>query len=83
MNWAILTLILSMSSANYVNLGDYISRNIQLKISKYLISPSLHSRLVINFEAKDFEEFKKYLEVCKVKMVEGSEYTLFLDEEEK
>ena len=70
-----------LNNNNFVNLGDYVSKNVQLKISKYLIDNPLYDRMVYNYNAKDFEDFKKYITFfCKVKIVEG-EYNLFLNEE--
>ena len=64
-----------------VNLGEYISRNVQLKISKYLIAPTLYDKYCLNYQAKDFEDFQKYLQdFCKVKVIRGEQYTLFEEE---
>ncbi len=71
-----------LGNNNFVNLGDYVSKNVQTKISKYLIDNPLYDKMVYNYKAKDFEDFKKYITFfCKVKIVEG-EYTLFLNQED-
>ena len=72
-----------LGNNNFVNLGDYIAKNIQSKISNYLIDNPLYDRMVYNYKAQDFEDFKKYItSFCKVKIVEG-DYTMFLNLEEK
>ena len=71
-----------LGNNNFVNLGDYVSKNVQTKISKYLIDNPLYDKMVYNYKARDFEDFKKYITFfCKVKIVEG-EYTLFLNQED-
>jgi hypothetical protein len=71
-----------LNNNNFVNLGDYVSKNVQTKISKYLIDNPLYDKMVYNYKARDFEDFKKYITFfCKVKIVEG-EYTLFLNQED-
>jgi hypothetical protein len=70
-------------TSKIVNLGEYISRNIQLKISKYLIAPTLYEKHCLNYQTENFEELEKYLqEFCKVKIIRGEQYTLFVEAEE-
>jgi hypothetical protein len=70
-------------TSKIINLGEYISRHVQLKISKYLIAPTLYEKYCLNYQAKDFEELEKYLhDFCKVKVIRGNEYTLFVEVEE-
>lgn len=67
-------------SPNTINLGEYISSNVQGKIRNYIIAPTLHERKVINYQPADFEDLKKYLLFfCKVKVSESSGYIFFED----
>lgn len=69
-------------TSKIVNLGEYISNHIQLKISKYLIAPTLYEKHCLNYQTENMEEFEKYLQdFCKVKIIRGNQYTLYLEAE--
>lgn len=62
------------------NLGNFISSNVKNKLSNYIIVPTLYERNVVNYEPKDYEDFKKFLLFfCKVKIIESGGYTIFDD----
>ena len=62
------------------NLGNFISSNVKDKLTHYIIAPSLYERSVVNYEPKNYEDFKKFLVFfCKVKIVESGGYTIFDD----
>ena len=76
--------LLLFLNLSLTNLGSFISSNVKDKLAHYTIAPSLYERSVVNYEPKNYEDFKKFLIFfCNVKIIESGGYTIFDDNREE